>query len=282
MRSLPPEPATLYLDLLARVLTRFDLECGHREFRTSPESYDAYLLELLMASAGRRDLALVEPAPFDPAARREGRDWPPTAETMVGLARLENVRACVDRVIADDVPGDLMETGVWRGGAAIMMRAVLAARGVADRRVWCADSFTGLPPPDEGRFPQDKDDRHHTRPQLAVSLAEVRSNFASYGLLDDRVQFLEGWFEDTLPTAPVERLAVLRLDGDMYGSTITALDALYSTLSPGGYLIVDDYGAIPSCRAAVEDFREREHIGDPIEKVDWTGVFWRKTATATQ
>lgn len=282
MRPLSTGPASLYLDLLARVLTRFDLESGQREIRLLPESYGGYLLELLRSDTGQPSLTLVEPVPFDATRRREGRDWPATAETMIGLQRLENVRACVDRVIADDVPGDLMETGVWRGGAAVMMRAVLAARGVHDRQVWCADSFAGLPPPDEERFPRDTGDRHHTRPQLAVSLPEVRSNFARYGLLDDRVQFLEGWFEDTLPAAPVERLAVLRLDGDMYGSTITALDALYPRLSRGGYLIVDDYGAIPACRAAVEDFRAREEIDDPIEEVDWTGIFWRKAGVTTQ
>ena len=91
------------------------------------------------------------------------------------------------------------------------------------------------------------------------SLDTVQANFRRYGLLDDRVKFLPGWFRDTLPVAPVERIAVLRLDGDMYESTHLALTHLYPKLSSGGFLIVDDYGALPNCRRAVEDFRHTRH-----------------------
>jgi hypothetical protein len=97
------------------------------------------------------------------------------------------------------------------------------------------------------------------------------------GLLDERVRFLVGWFKDTLPSAPIQRLAVLRLDGDMYGSTMEALQALYPKLSVGGYVIVDDYGAIPQCKEAVTDFREAHGISDPMEWVDWTGVWWQRS-----
>ncbi len=89
----------------------------------------------------------------DRATRAVGNDWPPHAETMVGLARLANVRACVTAALADGVPGDLVETGVWRGGTAIYMRAILAALGDAGRTVWACDSFDGLPEADAERFP---------------------------------------------------------------------------------------------------------------------------------
>ena len=112
--------------------------------------------------------------------------------------------------------------------------------------------------------------------ELAVPLEQVRSNFARYGLLDDRVRFLVGWFRDTLPEAPVQQLAVLRLDGDLYESTMDALKALYPKLSVGGYLIVDDYGTIPACRRAVEDYRTEYGITESIQPVDWTGVFWQR------
>ena len=174
---------------------------------------------------------------------------------MIGLKRLANVRACVESVLADGVPGDLIETGVWRGGTTIFMRAVLKVHGVTDRAVWVADSFAGLPAPDANRYPHDLGDRLHTFPLLAVSLDRVRDNFRRYGLLDEQVRFLEGWFRDTLPTAPIERLAVLRLDGDMYESTILALESLYDRLSVGGYVIVDDFGSVDGCRQAVHDFR---------------------------
>lgn len=91
-----------------------------------------------------------------------------------------------------------------------------------------------------------------------------------------QVRFIEGWFSDTLPRAPIDRLAVLRIDADMYGSTIEALRHLYPRLSVGGYAIVDDYGAMESCKAAVEDYRAAQGIAEPLATIDWSGVFWRK------
>jgi O-methyltransferase len=196
---------------------------------------------------------------------------------MIGLERLDNLQQCIEDVLAKRVPGDLIETGVWRGGATIFMRALLKLDGVSDRVVWVADSFKGLPPPDADRYPADEGDLHHTVTTLAVSLDEVRGNFEKFGVLDDGVRFLEGWFHDTLGTPEIRRLAVLRLDGDMYGSTMEALEQLYPRLSVGGYVIVDDYGAVPGCRKAVEDFRARNHITDEMRSVDWTGVFWQRT-----
>jgi O-methyltransferase/8-demethyl-8-(2,3-dimethoxy-alpha-L-rhamnosyl)tetracenomycin-C 4'-O-methyltransferase len=212
---------------------------------------------------------------FNSEVRLVGRDWPASAQTMIGSVRMRNIRHLVERVIADSVPGDLIETGVWRGGACIYMRGILAAHGVVDRRVWVADSFRGLPPPDAERFPADIGDTHHKVVELAVSAEMVRGNFARYGLLDGQVAFLEGWFKDTLPDAPIEQLALLRLDGDMYESTIEALDALYWKLSPNGYAIVDDYLLEP-CRAAVDQFRSRHGITSVLEAVDGAAVFWRK------
>jgi len=133
-----------------------------------------------------------------------------------------------------------------------------------------------LPKPD-GRYQQDEGDKHwKSNPVLGISLEQVKANFARYGLLDEQVRFLEGWFKDTLPTAPIEQLAILRLDGDMYSSTTDALQSLYAKLSPGGFLIVDDYGSTPPCRQAVDDFRIKHQIIEPIQKIDWTGVFWQK------
>jgi O-methyltransferase len=206
--------------------------------------------------------------------RAEGLDWPARAHTMIGLRRLRHLRECVADVLARDVPGDLMECGAWRGGATILIRAVLAAYGTTDRRVWVADSFAGLPPPDAARYPADTGDRHHRQPELAVPLEAVREHFRRYGLLDDQVRFLPGWFRDSLPGAAIERLALLRLDGDMYESTWVALESLYDRLSSGGYLIVDDYGGIAACREAVHDFRAARGITEPIRPIDWTGVFW--------
>lgn len=214
--------------------------------------------------------------PLDTTNRMEGRIWPLVAHTMIGLKRLDNLEFCIEKVITNGVPGDLIETGVWRGGATIFMRAVLKAYGVTDRYVWVADSFEGLPPPETGKYPHDAGDRLYEARELAVSAEEVKANFERYGLLDDQVRFLKGWFRDTLPAAPIERLAVLRLDGDMYESTMDTLVNLYPKLSQGGYAIVDDYGAIPACRQAVNDYRSANAITEKIRNIDWTGIFWQK------
>jgi hypothetical protein len=214
--------------------------------------------------------------PFDERARAEGRDRPSQAHTMVGRKRLDNVQFCVEDALARGVPGDLMETGVWRGGVVILMRAILKAHGVTSRRVWAADSFEGLPPPDVEKYPQDAGLNLHEEEVLAVPLEQVMENFRRYGLLDDQVRFLKGWFRDTLPTAPVKRLAVLRLDGDLYESTMDALVHLYPKLEVGGYVIIDDYNDILACRQAVSDYRISQRITGKIVQVDWTGVYWKK------
>jgi O-methyltransferase len=195
---------------------------------------------------------------------------------MVGRKRLDNVRACVESILHDNIPGDLIEAGVWRGGAAIYMRGILKSHAILDRNVWVADSFEGLPKPDPN-CAADAGDVHWTLKDLAVSLEEVTQNFQKYGLLDNRVRFLKGWFSDTLPMAPIDRLALIRLDGDMYSSTMDSLRALYPKLSAGGYIIIDDYN-LPGARQATDDYRTRAHITEPIQKIDWTGVYWRKTS----
>jgi O-methyltransferase len=220
---------------------------------------------------------LVKSVDWHAQERVFGRIWPIQADTMIGLPRLQNIQNCVETVLKENIPGDFIETGVWRGGATIFMRAILAAHGVTDRKVWLADSFAGLPKPDPAKYPQDKGDRHHVYDVLAISDDEVKENFKKYGLLDDQVVFLKGWFKDTLPTAPIDKLAVMRLDGDMYQSTIEALESLYPKLSPGGFCIIDDY-ALKGCKLAVDDFRRDRKITTPLQEIDWTGAFWRKEA----
>jgi O-methyltransferase len=208
--------------------------------------------------------------------RQFGLDWPAHAETMVGLRRLDNVAECVADVLQREVDGDLLEAGVWRGGTTILMRGVLAAYGEHDRRVWVADSFQGLPAPAPDAFPADAGLDYTVHPELSVGVRQVQANFERYGLLDDQVRFLVGWFKETLPRADIDRLAVLRLDGDLYESTMDALEALYPKLSVGGYCIVDDFGALEACRRAVYDYRNTHNVTEPIRPIDWTGVYWRR------
>lgn len=269
-----PTSTDRYLDLLKRCLTRYDFDedldpiVPRRRWKRRLWGEMSKLLE-------RRRIVAYRKRKFEGWIREEGRDWPTRAETMIGLRRLENVEECIQTVVAEDIPGDVLEAGVWRGGAGILMRAVLAVLGDTERTVWMADSFQGLPKP-RPEHPADAQDEHWSQPFLAVSVEEVKRNFTRYKMLDDRVRFLEGWFSDTLPNAPIERLAVLRIDGDMYGSTMDVLESLYPKVSVGGFVIVDDYGEIPQCRAAVEDFRSEHKISEPLQRIDGSGVFWRR------
>lgn len=261
-----------YFDLLKRSLTNWIH--GHEEFvlEDPPKSKGLFRRESLAAGT-----FLVRQQPFDQDKRFLGRDWPVPllAHTMIGMKRLNNLQMCIEKIFADDIPGDFIETGVWKGGSTIFMRGALKIYGEETRKVWVADSFQGLPPPNADAYPEDAGDEHHTIDSLRISMEQVKRNFEGYGLLDDQVKFLKGWFSETLPTAPIEQLSLLRLDGDMYESTMDAFKNLYSKLSPGGFVIVDDY-CIPSCRRAVEDFRKSMQIDDEIIDIDGTGVYWRR------
>lgn len=216
---------------------------------------------------------------FSSHDREIGMDWPSRAHSMIGSKRMLQLQRAAEFVLQEGIRGDFIETGVWRGGACIMMRAVLKAYGITDRRVWLADSFRGLPPPDPEQYPADQDDELYKYSALAISADTVRDNFARYGLLDEQVIFLEGWFKNTLPQAPIEKLAILRLDGDLYESTMDALTSLYDKVSPGGFIIVDDYGIFKNCRAVIHDFRNSKGISDRIYNIDNSGVFWQRVGS---
>lgn len=211
----------------------------------------------------------------DDPKRLDGKDWPAQGFTMVGKKRLDNLQFCAEQVLQDKIEGDFLEAGVWRGGAAILLRGLLKAHNCTDKTVWLADSFQGLPPP-KPEWEADAGDTLHEYEELAVSLDAVKANFARFELLDNQVKFIPGWFHETLHAAPVNKLALLRLDGDMYESTYVSLQALYDKVSPGGFVIVDDYGFLESCRKAVHDFLDSRGLKPEIVTVDWTGVYWRK------
>ena len=265
----------MYLELLKRVLTRYGFENGYEPVGKPPDSLHRWAYSSansILAIRGKR-IAEFNPPLFKD--REEGKGWPAEAETMVGLKRLDNIQRAVTDVIHEKVPGDLIECGAWRGGSCIFMRAVLAVYGVKDKTVWVSDSFEGLPKPAEGSYPEE---HLWNGGEMAVSLEEVQDNFRKYGLLDDQVRFLKGYFKDTLPKAPIEHLAILRVDGDLYESVTETLEYMYPKVSAGGYIILDDYGDhLPPARKAVDDYRKAHGITTPIERIDYSGAFWRKT-----
>lgn len=272
------DPARLYLDLMKKTLLFSLWKDPGKPLETFYYRVPAPLRPLARLTVSLLRLVhlrLVWYVEYSEHEREVGRTWPSLGDTMIGRKRLDNIQLCVEKALRDQIPGDLIETGVWRGGACIFMRAILAAYGDRNRRVFVADSFGGLPKPSEEKYPHDQGDSLHIEEYLAVSQEQVASNFRKYGLLDNRVVFLKGWFKDTLPTAAIDKLGVMRLDGDMYESTADALKALYPKLSQGGFCIIDDY-ALPGCRQAVDDYRRHHGIECPLLEVDWTGRYWRK------
>lgn len=272
----------LYVENVARLIHTFLQILNNR-----PIEYSHYLnitrirptlVQTLRDFKLNGDTTVLQQTTADGTVREapELRNITELSHTMIGRKRLENIQFCVEAVLTDRIKGDFIETGIWRGGACIFMRGILMAYGVTDRTVWAADSFEGVPPPTR---PEDKgfDISASVLPVLAVSLDEVRELFLRYGLLDENVKLLKGWFKDTLSTAPIERLAILRLDGDLYESTMDALVPLYDKVERGGFVIVDDYGSCPPCKRAINDFRSQRGISDPLQTIDAQSVYWRKS-----
>lgn len=270
-----------YIDLLRRSVlgeTHFENELRIRYLRRCAKAADTFDEKVL------HEIRRYRPEGIEAFARQIEDGFPintdlsdlPFCYTMLGKARLANVEHCVRTVLEEGIPGDLIECGVWRGGSVVFMRGLLAAFEVTDRIVWVADSFEGLPPPTTAPDLELGIDLSRERvPALAIDIDTVKRAFSAHGLLDQQVRFLKGWFSETLAEAPIEQLALLRLDGDLYSSTRDALVALYDRVVPGGFVVVDDY-FLPCCRKAVEEFLVERGIQVPIERIDWTGVLFRK------
>jgi O-methyltransferase len=270
---------TRYLELLRRALV--NLIYPEHELRI--ELLEAGEVEENRQKRDRfpRDVRYREPEAFAGmlAAKQNGNVWRGKpwrfSHTMVGMRRLEHLQWCAERVFEDGVPGDFLEAGVCQGGASILLRALQVAYGQPQRRTWLADSFEGLPVPAH-EADTNYDFSEEKQPWLAFSRAAVEDNFRTYDLLSDQVLFLPGWFRDTLMNAPVPDLAILRLDADLYESTSEALTALYDRVSPGGFVVIDDYDAFAPCRRAVQEFRAERNITVPIRHIDRMAVYWRK------
>jgi O-methyltransferase len=273
----PQTPSELYLDLMKKILTRALTAKGIERHTIRPHRLESSLLDRFNRVASRFGLEAVRLTPSSPEdyleSGHEANNRVEDAETMLGTRQLDHMQQCIVDVLTRNIPGDLIEAGVWRGGMTIFMRAVLRAYQITDRKVWVADSFAGLPLID-----RQNDTFAWQRGDMAVSLETVRNNFARYGLLDEQVVFLPGFFCQTLPTAPIRQLSILRVDADLYASTRDVLHHLYSVLSVGGYAIFDDYQNLPDCRRAIDDFRRNSGITEKICQIDQRAVYWQKQA----
>ena len=243
----------LYLNTLKGSLTGILLE--------TPSYYDANTADKFV--------------PYNHKSRMGGEDWPAYGYTMVGMYRLNNLEKLGTYLLKQNVPGDFFECGVWRGGASIFMRGLLKAYHSRDRAVHLVDSFDGLPKAST----QEDHDGWAAMGLLKVPQEVVVRNFQKYGLLDDQVQFHKGFFRNSLPVVRQElkekssSISLLRLDGDMYESTMDILFNLAEFLSPGACIVVDDY-CIPECNKAVQQFLTMHDLSPNIETIDGCGVFF--------
>ena len=202
-------------------------------------------------------------------------DWSPSKDstnttglTLIGSKLLDEFRVMIEQVHDRKIPGEIVETGVWRGGACIWAAAVLEYLK-SDKKVYVCDSFCGLPLVSDPKETISYDDAE----SLRVSLEEVEANFDRFGL-KHRAVFVKGWFKDTMPSLNIP-VSVLRLDGDMYESTRDVLKYMYDRVSPGGFVIVDDY-QLPPCKQAVDELRSRQKIRGSLRVRP--GAWWQKAA----
>lgn len=177
---------------------------------------------------------------------------------------LHRLARTVDR---EGVPGALVDCGVWNGGS-----SVLLALGGPGRIVWCFDSFEGLPEPD----PRDGEESFRYVGDCRGAVEKLREGFDRLAP-GHPVEIRKGWFQNTLPEAvdAIGPIAVLHCDGDWYESVRLTLETLGPAVSPGGFVVIDDYGTWPGAREATDAYRRR--LGSPprMIKVDHTGYYWR-------
>ena len=218
--------------------------------------------------------------PFNESERDMGLEFPGFAVTMTGRRRLESVQEMLENIFTDNIPGDVMEAGVWRGGMSIFMRGVILAHNEGHARLsFVCDSFRGLP---ASSLPEDLAQTWNDNLFLEVSADTVKRNFEAFGITDRNIVIVKGFFAQSMPQLRAlvgERtFSLLRLDGDMYESTVDVLYQFYDKLSLGGYVIIDDYSEGFPARAAVNDFLQVHGIATLPVDIDGTAAFWRKAA----
>ena len=198
--------------------------------------------------------------------------------TMTSIERLYAMHKAVEHVARAGLQGAIVECGVWRGGSMMMAALTLAALGNTDRDLFLFDTFAGHPRPNPERdlkehyeFWLQRRRTDQSSSWAEVTLEEVRGNLSSIGYPLDRVKFVKGIVQETIPAAAPEAIALLRLDTDWYDSTAHEMRHLYPRLVPGGVLILDDYGEMPGQKQAVDEFCERNGVKLLLNRIDASG-----------
>lgn len=216
---------------------------------------------------------------FIPAIEKEFGSWKEFKEqikkfhsryTMIGNKRLDNIKYCIEQCIINNIEGDIIECGVWRGGAMMYTKKCLQEFS-SKKTIFLADSFCGLPEP---TYAEDINLRYCDSLYLSVSLQETLDNFNKFNLLDNVIPIV-GWFKDTLPLFN-NKLSIIRLDGDLYESTMDSLINLYPLLSNNGFIIIDDYHIVNACKLAVDTYIDKHNLNVKIIPIDRDAVYWQK------
>ncbi len=208
--------------------------------------------------------------------------------TMTSSERIWSLLRAVDFVVDQPVLGDFVECGVWRGGSVMAMALRLRDRNETTRRLWLNDTFEGMTAPTDAdietttgvtarQLLDSTDVADGNNVWCVAGIDDVRANIASTGYPMDWVEFVEGDVAETLPRHSPERIALLRLDTDWYESTQVGLEILYPRVSPGGVVILDDYGHWQGARKAVDDFFEEQGFRPLMHPIDFSGRIFLKT-----
>ena len=205
------------------------------------------------------------PADYDDEAKeiiRAVRPW-----TMTGADKIYALIQAVRYVARHRIPGDVVECGVWRGGSMQAVARTLLSAGDTTRDLHLFDTYEGMPPPtdrDVRRSDERTADellatesRDESKVWAVATLEDVKDGFSRLPYPAERVHFVKGKVEDTIPSHAPEQISILRLDTDWYESTKHELEHLYPRLSPGGVLLLDDYGYWEGAREAVDEFLEQ-------------------------
>lgn len=229
-----------------------------------------YTLEMTVTGSLMDEAPDFEGVPYTFEKRGIGEDWPKVGHTMIGHARIQQLKDALEEVILNGIPGDVCELGVWRGGAMIYAKGWLNANGVIDRKVILFDAFA--PIKSYGR--NDKVDF------LTVTLPEVQHNFDKYGLADDKVVYVKGFFKDSLPTFldqfPETQIAILRIDANYYDSYEDAMMHLYPKVPIGGIIIFDEV-RFTAVMWWFVTFRQTHGLPEELIHIDHYSAWFRKT-----
>lgn len=204
---------------------------------------------------------------YNETERNEGLDWPYVGHTMVGHLRIQNVKKALLDVLANNIPGDFVELGVWRGGVCIYARCLLNSHHETDRKVHLFDAFENIP------------GYETSTSYLSVSQAQVEHNLEKYHAKEGTV-FHKGLFKDSVKPFASEfkgNISVLRVDGNFYDSYQDAMYYLYDKVPVGGYVIFDDVMSHPAVTRFWEDFKREQGLPEELIQIDFHSAYYKKT-----